>query len=108
MEEAKAKPLSYNPLTKNFIYYDDVAAGKQKIYSLSKLDNDSRKKLSIKRYKASETDSIISTLNGEDYTIKDIVTEIEKETAIGLNFLNLDINYLLYYLSTFPKKVFEE
>lgn len=108
MEEAKAKPLSYNPKTEDFIYYDEVAAGKQKIHPLSLLDKPSKKKLAIKRYENSEDNTVISTLNGENYSKKDVITEIQKGTPIGESFFNLDINYLEYFLSTFPKEAFEE
>jgi hypothetical protein len=107
-EEAKAKPLSYNPLNKEFIYYDKVARGEQKIYPVVKLDPQTRVKLSIKRYECSEENMLVSTLNGETYSKNKIVMEITQGTAIGMNFLSLDLNYLEYFLSTFPEKVFEK
>lgn len=105
-EEAKLKPLSYNPQSCEFIYYDEVATGTQKIYPFSRLDKDARTILAIKRYQSSEEDMMVSSLNGETYSKEDIVKEIEKETSVGQNFLSLDLNYLEYYLSTFPMKVF--
>ncbi len=107
-EEAKLKPLSYNPQSCEFVYYDNVACGEQKIYPISRLDKDARILLAIKRYQSSEEDMMISSLNGETYSKQDIVNEIEKETSIGQNFLSLDLNYLEYYLSTFPKSVFSQ
>jgi hypothetical protein len=105
-EEAKAKPLSYNPQSNEFIYYDKVASGEQKIYPLPRLEKDARKILAIERYQSAEDEMMVSTLNGEAYTKEDIVKEIENETAVGQSFVSLDLNYLEYYLSTFPKKVF--
>lgn len=107
-EEAKAKPLSYNPQSCEFIYYNKVASGEQKIYPFRKLNQDSRIKLAIKRYESSEDKSMISTLNGETYSKEDIVQEIEKDSSVGKSFVSLDLNYLEYYLSTFPKASFGE
>ncbi|HTN46213.1 MAG TPA: hypothetical protein VL098_07675 [Flavipsychrobacter sp.] len=108
MEEAKAKPLSYNPHTQEYIYYEDVAAGKQKIYPVQLLDNKQKKKLTQKRYSASETGDVISTLNGEAYTRKQIIEEIENDTPVGTGFADLDMNYLMFYLEDFPKEAFGE
>lgn len=104
--EAKAKPLSYNSQNREFIYYDKVATGEQKIYPLGNLDRAARKKLAIKRFQSSEENSMVSTLNGEMYSRDKIVIEIENDTAVGQSFLSLDLNYLEYFLSTFPKNVF--
>ncbi|WP_146613688.1 hypothetical protein [Algoriphagus yeomjeoni] len=104
--EAKVKPLSYNPHTADFIYYDKVAEGEQKIYPLTNLDKGSRIKLAIKRYQSSEENALVSTLNGESYTKDKIVQEIKQGTPIGENFVGLDLNYLEYYLSTFPEVAF--
>jgi hypothetical protein len=105
---AKAKPLSYNPETCEFIYYDKVAAGEQKIYPFTKLDADSRVKLAIKRYELADEKTMVSTLNGETYSKESIVSEIEQGSSVGKNFVSLDLNYLEYYLSTFPKEAFTE
>ena len=105
---AKAKPLSYNPQTCEFNYYDKVADGKQKIYPFAKLDKESRNKLAIKRYVSSEENTMVSTLNGEQYSKEAIVREIEQGTSVGNSFVSLDLNYLEYYLSTFPKEAFGE
>jgi hypothetical protein len=107
-QEAKAKPLSYNPLTCEFIYYDKVASGEQKIYPFSRLEKDARNILAIKRYLSSEENMMVSTLNGETYSKEDIVKEIEKGTSVGQSFVSLDLNYLEYYLSTFPKNAFSK
>ncbi|WP_111669978.1 hypothetical protein [Algoriphagus litoralis] len=104
--EAKAKPLSYNPQSGEFIYYDKVASGEQKIYPFSRLEKDARKILAIKRYQSAREEMMVSTLNGETYTKEDIVKEIENETTVGQGFVSLDLNYLEYYLSTFPKNAF--
>lgn len=106
--EAKSKPLSYNPQTCEFVYYDKVANGEQKIYPFSKLDKDARNKLAIKRYQSSEENSMVSTLNGEMYSTEKIVQEIENDTPVGQSFVSLDLNYLEFYLSTFPKNAFSE
>lgn len=105
-EEAKSKPLSYNPHSGEFIYYDKVANGEQKIFPFSRLDKDTRKKLAIKRYLSSEENMLVSTLNGQMYSKEDIVKEIENESSVGDSFISLDLNYLEYYLSTFPKNSF--
>ncbi len=107
-EEAKVKPLSYNPLNSQYIYYDKVAKGEQKIYPITNLEKVSRIKLAIKRYQSSEENTLLSTLNGESYTKDKIVQEIERGTQVGDNFVSLDLNYLEYYLSTFPAKAFQK
>lgn len=104
--EAKGKPLSYKPQTCEFSYYDKVANGGQKIYPFAKMDKDSRIKLAIKRYQSSEENTMVSTLNGEQYSKEAIVREIEQETSVGNSFVSLDLNYLEYYLSTFPANAF--
>jgi hypothetical protein len=108
MEEAKAKPLSYNPRTQEYIYYENVAAGKQKIYPVQQLDSKQKKKLTQKRYSASEAGGLISTLNGESYSRKQIIEEIENDTPVGTSFADLDMNYLMFYLEDFPREAFEE
>ncbi|WP_339864915.1 DUF3892 domain-containing protein [uncultured Algoriphagus sp.] len=104
--EAKPKPLSYNPQTCEFAYYDRVANGEQKIYPSDKWDKDSRIRLAIKRYESSEENMMVSTLNGETYSKEKIVQEIENGTPVGQSFVSLDLNYLEYYLSTFPENAF--
>ncbi|GMQ27555.1 hypothetical protein [Algoriphagus confluentis] len=104
--EAKRKPLSYNPQSGEFIYYDKVANGEQRIYPISRLEKSDRILLAIKRYQCSEEDLMVSSLNGETYSKQDIVSQIEKQTPVGQSFLLLDLNYLEYFLSTFPKSVF--
>ncbi|MEP0711817.1 hypothetical protein [Algoriphagus sp.] len=106
--EAKGKPLSYNPQTSEFAYYDKVASGEQKIYPVAKWTKDSRTKLAIKRYQTSEENMMVSTLNGEHYSKENIVKEIELGSAVGQSFMSLDLNYLEYYLSTFPENAFGE
>lgn len=106
VDSAKAKPLSYDQLTEEFVYYDKVAAGDQKIYPITKLDRISRIKLAVKRYQSSEENTLVSTLNGEEYSKENIVNEIENGTPVGENFVALDLNYLEYFLGTFPKEAF--
>ncbi|MBD8083335.1 hypothetical protein [Chryseobacterium caseinilyticum] len=108
IDEAKSKPLSYNPQSDSFVLYDEVASGDKKIYPLSLLDKQLRLKLVIERYKKSVEDNMISTLNGEMYSKADIIDEIKRNTSVGQNFFNLDFNYLEYYVSTFPEEVFGE
>lgn len=107
VDAAKSRPLSFNPVTKKFIYYDEVLNGNERIYPIEKLDQEQRITLAIKRY-LTNVPEVTVTLNGASFTNKQIAEEIKKQTKIGKQLFESDINYLEFYLSQFPKDCFEK
>ena len=107
VESAKKRPLSINPETGNYIYYDDIETGKEKITPLKDLNEDQLLKLSIERHLSDEPSTLV-TLNGESFDSQQAAKEIQKQTKVGKQFFSSDMNYLKYYLSQFPKESFEK
>ncbi len=107
VESVKQRPLGYNPLTNEFIYYDNVAAGKQKLYPINKLSLPQLQKLAIERTLTNIPSQTV-TLNGEVFSNEQLADEIKKQSKIGKQIFDTDINYLNYFLSTFPDEAFEK
>lgn len=107
VETAIRRPLSYNPQTDKFIYYGDVCNGKIKIVPIEKLNAEQQLKLVIERQITNEPSTTV-VLNGQKYTNEQIVAEMQNNTKIGKQLVEADINYLKYYLSSFPEQCFEK
>ena len=106
VESAKSRPLSYDPRTDKFIYYDDLRTGK-KIYPLEKLTHEQLLKLAIER-QLSNVPSTTTVLNGETYTNQQVAEEMRAQSKFGKQIFDADTNYLKFYLSQFPSQVFEK
>jgi hypothetical protein len=106
VESAKSRPLSYDPRTDEFIYYDDLRSGK-KIYPLEKLTHEQLLKLAIER-QLSNVPSRTTVLKGQTYTNEQIAEEVRAESKFGKQMFEADLNYLKFYLSQFPSQVFEK
>ena len=106
VETAKSRPLSYDPKTEQFIYYDKVEKGAQKIIPLDKLSQEQLLKLAVER-KLSDVESTTITLNGEVFTNKQLAKEMKRQSKIGKQMFLADIDYLKFYLSQFPQESFE-
>ena len=106
-ESARKRPISFNPITGTYILYDDVANGSLKIVPLEKL---SRKELIALSVERCLTDSPGNTilLTGQVFTKKQLADEILNQTAIGKQMFDIDIEYLRFYLTQFPKECFEQ
>ena len=104
---AKKRPLSYDPKTKRFIYYTDVLNGMSKIYPIDKLNNEELMQLAIERQLTNEP-SQTAVLTGQVFSNEQVADEIRKQTKIGRQLFNADIEYLKFYLSQFPENSFEK
>jgi hypothetical protein len=107
VDSAKTRPLSYDPRTDEFIYYDDVASGKKKIYQPEKLTHEQLLKLAIER-QLTNLPSATTVLTGETYTNEQVAKEMRAQTKFGKQMFEADIDYLKFYLSQFPREAFEE
>lgn len=106
VESAKARPLSYDPRTDEFIYYDDVQKGKKKIYPLEKLTREQLLKLAIER-QLTNVPSTTAVLQSQTYTNEQVAEEMRAQTKFGKQMFEADIDYLKFYLSQFPPEAFE-
>ncbi|MBS1643989.1 MAG: hypothetical protein JST36_03050 [Bacteroidetes bacterium] len=103
---AKRRPLSYNPITQAYIYYDELAQGTAKLYPLEKLSPEQLKQLVIER-QLSNTPTEYATLQDVKRDNEAMADEIRKETKLGKQILQADKDYLEFYLEQFPKECFE-
>lgn len=104
---AKSRPLSYNPQTGSFIYYDDVQEGKARLYPLDKLQENDLLRLAIERQKQNggvET----GVLNGNSYSAEEAVAEMRNGTKLGKQLVQADLDYLRFYLEQFPAESFDK
>jgi hypothetical protein len=106
VESAKSRPLSYNPRTDQFIYYDDVRSGKKKIYPLEKLTSEQLLKLAIER-QLTNVPSTTAVLQSQTYTNEQVAEEMRAQSKFGKHMFKADIDYLKFYLSQFPPEAFE-
>ena len=107
VESAKKRPLGIHPGTGAFVYYDELQNGKASILPLDKLNDKQKQALSVERYLTNEPGTI-TTLNGETVTREQAAEEIKKQSKIGKQLYEMDIQYLDFYLSQFPEKCFEK
>ena len=107
VESAKSRPLSYDPRTDEFIYYDDVEQEQKKIYPLEKLTPVQKLKLAIER-QLTNPPSITGILDQHVYTNEEIAAEMRAQTKFGKQMFDADMNYLDFYLSQFPKEAFQQ
>lgn len=107
IESAKKRPLSLNPKTGKFVYYDDVANGEAKIYPLEKLSDEQRIDLTVERQLTNEP-THTSVLTGDVFSNEQVADEIRKKTKIGNQLFKSDLEYLEFYLSQFPEDSFEK
>lgn len=104
---AKKRPLSYNPVTKRFIYYDEVEDGSAKIFPIEELSDEALLDLAIKRQLTNEP-AQTAVLTGQVFSNQQVAEEIKKQSKIGKQLFNTDIEYLKFYLSQFPPESFEK
>jgi hypothetical protein len=109
VESAKSRPLSFDPRSGQFIYYDEVQSEKKKIYPLENLNHEQLLNLAIKR-QLTNTPSTTATLNGgtHTYTNEQLAEEMRAQSKLGKQMFEADIDYLKFYLSQFPPEAFEK
>ena len=93
-------PLSYNPLTNEFIYYKDVVSGKEKIVLIAKLNDIQKRKLVAARLKA-QPDTTFADLNGNILSKDQLLEAIENDTAPGKFYYESDLSYLNDFIKEF-------
>jgi hypothetical protein len=103
---AKSRPLSYDPRSDEFVYYDDVRSGMKKIYPLEKLSGGQLMNLAIAR-QLQNVPATTAVLNGQTYTNEQVAEEMRQQTKFGKRMLEADLNYLKFYLSQFPREAFD-
>jgi hypothetical protein len=106
VESAKKRPISFNPVSGTYILYDDIASGALKIVPLDKLSHKELISLSVERHLCDDPGTSV-ILTGQTFTKKQIANEIKNQTTIGKQMFEIDIEYLRFYLSQFPKECFE-
>jgi hypothetical protein len=107
IETAKKRPLSINPLTGSFIYYEKVQTEDQKIIPIEKLNQEQLMKLIVERELSNEPNTTV-TLNGESFSNEELAKEILLQTKIGKQIYNSEVDYLKFYLEQFPDDCFEK
>ena len=107
VESARKRPISFNPATGTYILYDDIASGSLKIVPLEKLSDNELISLSVERHLTDDPGTAI-VLTGQAFTKKQLADEIMNQTTIGKQMFEIDIEYLRFYLSQFPKECFEK
>ena len=106
VESAKMRPLGYAS-NGDFVYYDGLQNGSQKLVPTEQLSEEQLLKLSIERHLTDVTGSV-ATLNGDNYSNTQRAKEIQDQTKIGKQLFESDIDYLKFYLEQFPEDCFEK
>jgi len=99
------RPLSLDPSTEEFVYYEKVQQGEQKIVPIEQLNQDQLLRLIVERQFHSGTNHIV-TLGGRHFTREQLIQEIKSKSKIGKQIFDADVNYLKFYLSSFPPESF--
>ncbi|GEM_PF-1658245 len=107
VESARKRPLCYDPMTGSYILYDEIASGFKKIVTLDKLSEKELIALSVERLLSDDPGNTV-ILTGQVFTKKQLANEIISQTIIGKKMFEIDIEYLKFYLSQFPKECFEK
>ena len=107
VESTKSRPLSYDPLRDEFIYYDEVQQGEKKLYPLERLSSEQKLKLAIERQLANPP-TTTAVLDKRVFSNEEVAEEMRAHTKFGEQMFRSDINYLEFYLSQFPKEAFQE
>ncbi len=106
VESAKNRPLSLDKSSGEFIYYDEIEKGLQKITPIDSLNKEQLLKLVLERQFTNIPGSLV-VLNGQQFTREELAQEIQQQSKIGRQIFEADINYLKFYLATFPKECFQ-
>ena len=109
VESAKSRPLSFDPRSGSYIYYDEVKNGKKNIYPIEKLNPEQLLNLAVKR-QLTNIPSTTARMAGETHTYSNeqLADEMRSQTKFGKQMFDADINYLKFYLSQFPPEAFEK
>ncbi len=97
-ETERKKPLSYDPSDKKFLYLTDIQTGH--FFPLQKLDENSKKILTLKRLEMEEPFSI-ETLEAMDKEKQ--IEEVRKGTERGKEIVRAEIAYLLETIKEIKK-----
>ena len=107
VESAKSRPLSFDPDSGSFIYYDDIVEGKKKIVPIEKLTYDELMNLVLERQLKNEPNTT-AILGKNTFSNEDLAREIREHSKIGTQVFSADVDYLKFYLSQFPSESFEK
>lgn len=105
IEGARNRPLSFDPLKNEYIYYNEVQEGIKRIVPLDTLSDEQLINLSVERQLTNEPTTTV-VLTGQTLSNEQLALEIKNQTKIGKQIFLTDINYLKYYLSQFPEESF--
>jgi hypothetical protein len=107
IESAKSRPLSYDPRAGEWIFYDDVRLGRKKIFPVAELTPEQQLNLAIER-QLRNAPTTTAVLGPHTYTNEQVAEEMRNQTKLGKQLLEADLNYLKFYLSSFPREAFDD
>jgi hypothetical protein len=92
-EANRRKPLSYDPLRKKFIYFDEILSRQEAIVFPSTLSEADRQRLVIER-QVRGPDYATQAISGPLMRRNDMVRAIENGDAMGKTMVEAEISYL--------------
>ncbi|MCW4048412.1 MAG: hypothetical protein NWE89_01615 [Candidatus Bathyarchaeota archaeon] len=115
-DEAKKKPIGYNPETQRFIYYDDVVDGREPVTPLTELSEQDKTKLILERLRtdmeAEEKNlagksKVAMGFEGPVLDKKQLMEQVKAQTSFGRIHLNAEISYINDLLATIEEALLE-
>jgi hypothetical protein len=100
------KPLCYDPEREQFIFFDEIVSGKEKIVSLDELSGADLKRLVVERQRAGP-DYTVQAISGPPMSRDDVVRAIEQDEPFGSITLEAETSYLRWFLSEVEQALYE-
>lgn len=89
VDSERSKPLSFDPVAKRFLYFDDIKKGER--FSPKDLSNDQKRELVLRRYEIEEESSIESLATMDKQQQMD---HIRAGDEVGIRLINQEITFL--------------
>ena len=93
-ERDRKRPLSYDPVRKKFILFDEIVTGEESIVSLDTLSDDDLRQLVIERWRALPNDIKVQAISGPPYSRDDVIRAIKDDELFGKITVQGEISYL--------------
>jgi hypothetical protein len=100
------KPLCYDPEREQFIFFDEIKSGKEKIISLDALSDADLKRLVVERQRAGP-DYTVQAISGPPMSRDDVVKAIEQDEPFGSITFEAETSYLRWILSEIDQALSE-
>jgi hypothetical protein len=100
----KKKPLGYDAAKRKFIYYDDIASGREPVIPIEQLSAADLKRLIIERQR-SGPDFTVQAISGPPYSRDDVVRAIEEDAPFGREAMEAEAAYLRSLLAQISKQL---